>query len=164
MQPVDRLGRIGAALEGRLHARPPRTQQLGDPVPGEAEVQSNPRFARRLAVPLTIVDEPLALPYPSGRGQFADNILPQDSLEATGIDDLEEQKNLGLFLQADQHITLDVAQFQFGRGHFFAGRFGGPRDRSAPAPYPPILPSNPMSRWSSAQCNTFPPLSVTGNL
>src|SRR5436190_19835214 len=52
-----------------------------------------------------------------GAGDPPRHVLLHQSFERAEIYDLEENKRLGIFLQPDQNIALDVAEFQRRKPH-----------------------------------------------
>ena len=115
VEPCDRIRVRGAALEGALHRRPPRAEQLGHPVLGEPKVQSQPGLARSAVQPLR--RDALALLHPPGSDNAADHRAPCQVLETVRVDDLEEEEQLGILLHAGEHIPLDLVEVQLGRVH-----------------------------------------------
>jgi len=116
----------GAPLEGRIEPRAARAEQLLQSFPSETEVQPEPGPGGPRPVLLARLDDPLALDRRARICHLSDDVLPHERLEAESIGDLEEQKQLSIFLHADRHVPLDVVQFQLGRVHRTQTTSGSP--------------------------------------
>jgi len=113
VQPIDRCRVVGAPFKRRIEARPAGTEQLGQTIAGKPQIHPDEGSGR---FPVETAPSKQLLPVIGlpGAGDPPYDVKLHQSLEETGIDDLEEDEALGMLLQADQNVALDVAKLERG--------------------------------------------------